>query len=146
MVWAVIDNQVPTIVNSSVPCTSPISPWTELLSSCATSQTEVPKGLTGVPIMGLQPGDGRGRRASITAQGYVMSRWPGATQEPAPSSNNPSFHPRSTLALQTSWSHWVDQAERRDAGGVGRELFYWQDLNLPFVLVEVICSSFTILI
>ncbi|CAJ1054583.1 Hypothetical predicted protein [Xyrichtys novacula] len=43
-----------------------------------------PEGPERVSIMGLQPGVRGGGRASITALGDVMSRWPGATKETCP--------------------------------------------------------------
>lgn len=75
--------------------------------------------------MGLQPGVKGGGWASITALGDVMSRWPGATEEPVPSRNNPQ-HSSTAAPPQPSTGPdlvvtqgWSSREERKRSGGLG---------------------------
>lgn len=102
------------------------------LSSCTTSQTEVPLELPLGAGRGVHYGSSarswRGKGAFITALGDVMSRWPGATEEPVPSHNNPSFHPQATSTIHQprpgGHTGLVKQREEEEVKR-DRELFHW---------------------
>lgn len=60
-----------------------------------------------------------GRGASITAQGDVTSRWPGAREGPVPPCNNPSFHSQTSTSPGLVVEGLVKRRGGRGGGGPG---------------------------
>lgn len=73
-----------------------------------------------------------------------MSRWPGATEEPVPPRNNPTFHPRFTSTLHQHRpgghtglvKHREEQEEERWTTRCFSDFRFEQDLKLSVMLTE----------